>query len=913
MRALKTRALSCLVTAALLLTLLPGAVSAAGKTIYTDKSYTGVSDGSISKPYASFEDALKNAGHGDTIVIQGKAFANAREESGVSPLIIDKSVTITGEDGKTGELHVRAGGIILGADVTMTNVELNLANKYHNAIFVNGYRFTANNVTRGSISREVHLFAGGIGNGTQVTTALPAGGGHASLSLTDSTFGSIYAGGVMTGYAGDVTVTASDCRLGGVYGSGAQERAPDGNWFDTSEPPAPVADRRYAATGSVSIQTDADSIRTVDAMDSRQVSVAVNNALGSRVLRLAGVKTLTVNGGTATVAELDTAANVTVSNSATLNLAKMEAPTLGSLSGSGKLILEKTQTLTITGNFNGTWSFETRNGFTSSGVAEYSHTYITAGGGNADVRFTPHITQSSMTLDKGTNGWTTSAAPKISEVVTSFEIDGVPSKTLTVDELQKDSYTIPVKWTPPAADPENASLMYIPFRYEVTVDGTKYPGAAEREADDEPYSAWITLADGNVIWLDGTDESPYDDTTYNGIMISGNLAAGVYQIAIFAPCTDGTEIQQDFTLIVNENGSTKTKTTVAVTAQDAAFGDDFTASVSVAANGAALTVPAVEYWLNGKQVTLNDLKVLPDTFKLGTNELRVIYPGDADHEASVGVASFTVEKARNSRLSGFTPPSDARFDGKPHTGTLENAIVSANGTELDADPTVAVEYLLDSSAVSTTVFPGEYTALLKTAGTDLYDAFEQPAGTFTIQKATPTVTVTAAEQGSGAVLLTAAVSCVDAYFATGKVVFTWDGQTFEEPLSQGSATHTVTGAAAKPYTYRAAFVPQDDPYYLEASSEEKTFTPSAATGITISADADTITVSGGSAASATVIAAQYIGGRMTDVCVIQDVVLPTGGTYPMTLPTRSGATRTAFVLGADGTPLCAKQVLLTAP
>lgn len=628
MRALKTRALSCLVTAALLLTLLPGAVTAAGKTIYTDKSYKGVSDGSAGRPYASFEDALENAGDGDTIVIQGKAFANAREESGVSPLVIDNSVTITGEDGKTGELHVRAGGIILGADVTMTNVELNLANKYHNAIFVNGYRFTANNVTRGSISREVHLFVGGIGNGTQVTTALPAGGGHAALSLTNSTFGSIYAGGVMTGYAGDVTVTASRCRLGGVYGSGAQERAPDGNWFDTSELPAPVANKQYAATGSVSIQTDADSIRTVDAMDSRQVSVAVNNALGSRVLRLAGVKTLTVNDGTATVAELDTAANVTVNNAA-LALSQMTAPTLGSLSGSGKLILEKTQTLRITGDFDGTWAFETSGGFQDmSGVAQYSHTYITAGGGAASVTFKPHTTQSSMTLDKGTNGWTTSAAPEIPEVVTSFEIDGVPSKTLTVDELQNDSYVIPVKWTSPAADPDHASLAAIPFRYVVTHDGAEYEG-----------TEWITLgSDDQFIVLEAADKDPYDDTSYDGIMISGSLSAGTYQIAIFAPVADGTELRQDFTLTVTD------------------------------------------------------------------------------------------------------------------------------------------------------------------------------------------------------------------------------------------------GTAA---------------------------------GITITATADTITVSGGSAASARVIAAQYVGGRMTDVCVIPNVALPAGGSYPLTLPVRSGATRAAFVRRADGTPLCAKQTLFS--
>ena len=629
MRALKTRALSCLITAALLLTLLPGAVSAAGKTIYTDKSYTGVSDGSAGRPYASFEDAVRNAGNGDTIVIQGKAFANAREESGVSPLIIDKSVTITGEDGKTGELHVRAGGIILGADVTMTNVELNLANKYHNAIFVNGYRFTANNVTRGSISREVHLFAGGIGNGTQViTTALPTGGSHAALRLTDSTFGSIYAGGVMTGYTGDVTVTASGCRLGGVYGSGAQERAPDGNWFDTSEPPAPVADKQYAATGSVSIQTDADSIRTVDAMDSRQVSVAVNNALGSRVLRLAGVKTLTVNGGTATVAELDTAANVTVNNAA-LELSQMTVPTLGSLSGSGKLILEKTQTLHVAGDFDGAWAFETSGGFQDrSGVAQYSHTYITAGGGAASVTFKPHTTQSSMTLDKGTNGWTTSAAPKIPEVVTSFEIDGVSSKTLSVDELQNDSYVIPVKWTSPAADPDHASLAAIPFRYVVTHDGAEYEG-----------TEWITLgSDDQFIVLEAADKDPYDDASYDGIMISGSLSAGIYQIAIFAPCLGGTEIRQDFTLIVTDG----------------------------------------------------------------------------------------------------------------------------------------------------------------TAGE-----------------------------------------------------------------------------------------------------------------ITVTAGADTITVSGGSAASARVIAAQYVGGRMTDVCVIPNVALPAGGSYPLTLPVRPGATRTAFVLRADGTPLCAKQALFS--
>ena len=140
-----------IVTGAMMLSMLPTAAFAAkNDTIYTNMSYKGISDGSENKPYARFEDALDNADDGDTIVIQGKAFANVLEEAGVNPLVINKRVTITGDGGAQGELYVRAAGIMLGADVTMTNVELNLVNKYHNAIFVNGHHFTAGHVTRGA-------------------------------------------------------------------------------------------------------------------------------------------------------------------------------------------------------------------------------------------------------------------------------------------------------------------------------------------------------------------------------------------------------------------------------------------------------------------------------------------------------------------------------------------------------------------------------------------------------------------------------------------------------------------------------------------------------------------------------------------------------------------------------------------
>ena len=70
-----------------------------------------------------------------------------------------------------------------------------------------------------------------------------------------------------------------------------------------------------------------------------------------------------------------------------------------------------------------------------------------------------------------------------------------------------------------------------------------------------------------------------------------------------------------------------------------------------------------------------------------------------------------------------------------------------------------------------------------------------------------------------------------------------------------------------------------------------------------------VQVSGGKTGAATVIVAQYVGGRMTDVCVLENISLSVGGRHPVTLPERSGAEYYAFVLSADGRPLCTRQPL----
>ena len=900
---------SWFVILALLLTMLPTAVSAAdADTIYTDMNYRGASDGSENKPYANIDDAIAAASDGDTIIIKGKGYANAREDSGVTPLVISKRITITGYNGAVGELYVRAGGIILGADVTMQNVELNLANKYHNAIFANGYRFTAENVTRGSGSREVHLYAGGIGTNTEVTAQMPTSGANAELTLTNSQFGSIYAGGVSTGFTGDVTLAATGSTLGPVYGCGSEERAPDGNWFDFAELPAPTADEQFSVTGSVSITTDGRSVTTADAKDCDSMAVTVNSAAEYSPLTLTGVKALHVNGGTAVVRELDAAADVTTDGTSTMDLSELAASTLGRLSGGGKLILARTQTLDITGNFSGVWTFETVNGFNGkSGVAEYDHTYITFGSGSMDMGFTPHDTQSDMKLQyNGTNCWATSEAPETLTYVTDFEVQE-DSITISKDKINDDNgygAEFHVKWTNHSKVPQ---LTVIPLRYDITYSGQTYYVNAEKEQDSDYYSA---LFEQGHMWISADDTSVDGESLIRIEKAGTAIEAGVYQFSVFAPDADGGEIRQDFTLIVTDDSAAKTATTLTVTVPDIQFGDKLQPTVEVKAGDTVLTDAEVEYYINGWQAQPSQL--VAQTFhnmKLGTNELRVVYKGSDIYEPSVGTATFEVSKATNTMaVTGLSASSGKFFDGKAFESHLSGTVTvytnDGNRTVLDSDAKVTIEYRLNGQTVKEAVYPGTYTVVVVIAEGEMYEAFEQVERTITIRKAEPTVTVNAVDKGNGVVELTATVDGVAPYTPTGKISFQWGSETLEADLINGTASYEVNDAKSNTlYTYKATYVPAaDEPYHDRAASEEKAITTGASPLKAVTSDlfdfaAPPLTFNGNDQSDtvkAAVSLKEGLAGKVGEITVIikqgdDEVTALNAGTYDVYVTAAEGS------------------------
>lgn len=700
----KRRCGAWIVTLALLLSLLPTSALAAGQTIYTQTGAEG--DGSSERPYANFEQALAAAQDGDTIVVRGKSTLNEKENEAAIPCVINKAITILGEGGSAA-LNVRTAGIVLGADVTITNIELNFANKYHNAIFANGHSFTAINVTRGSGSREVHLFAGTIGAAAGLSFTATAGT-NAAFTLKNSEFGNIYAGSVADNSSITMNVDISNSKaIGNIYGSGAQEYKPDvESWFDKTEPDPPVANTKYTA-GDATVTVDGSTTLIVDGSGAKSMNVIVRDGK-NRQMTLSNVTALTAQSGQVKVASINENAHVTLLNSAELDLSgaatgtDVKLATLTSSNGTGKLILGKSHLLTIASTMQGTFALETPGSFqNASGEAAYDHTYIKAYIANdATVNFTPHSTQSTMQLVKipgdetAWTTWKTTAAPTVPTTVSKFETTA-SSVSTDSDALQNGGITIPVTWESSAPDSPFKSLSAIPFHYAVT-----YNGVTVESVDTENggmYESSVTFANGSVIWITAGDASE-QDTLPDRLEIGGTLTAGVYTITIYAPKADGSKIQLPLTLTVTDGTEAATATELTAPAANAQYteNDSVTLTAKVTSNGQPVGKGEVVFWINGtalgtqgqiKAVTVSADGMASTTvnasaanhFKINeTNTVKASYrgvPGDYDVSDSAEV-TITVSRAA-------TPTYTLHFDVN---GGAANPAIPDQEVEVNAKP-----------------------------------------------------------------------------------------------------------------------------------------------------------------------------------------------------------------------------------
>ena len=720
-------------------------------------------DGSIQNPYNRFEDAVAQVADGGTIyILESKgAFLNDRTDYGNLPFLIDKNVMIKPTEGSThAKLTVRAGGILLGADVKFENISLSFENKYHDSIFANGHRLDLINVTRTSGSREIDLFAGGLYDRNTAIFLYPSGSkGIIHIETNDnfssdtelSTFGNIYAGsmnGVFNGNAEINIVNNGKYKkldLGAIKSSGALE-ADAGNWFDLEEPSPPVENPdEFSTFGDVTINLHNYQLSVDGTTGTTGETSVTTSTVYPSDLDLKNIHHLTVEQGDITAVYKEastnniTIPNVTLNNGATLDLTKAgKEVTVENYEGDGIVTLSKDGKLHITDSMNGNLKFQTENAFGGkSGKVAENHVYLTTPNNKANISFEPHSTQANLKLIHHQSGsiveW------EVAESEISFALPSILDFSIEPEDASQiiayNELNVPNK-----NGGINYNSVYMPFTAQFDandldgwVDLNEYPlqitvnGKEAVYRDDNGFLGPHYFAEDLdlAINFESYDLLGLHDLAISGYTVDSQLAPikeGSYEIQVTYIKEDGTVAEFISYLTVTkaiEQNKGKASSIHFGPINSPTFGDTLDVSVSIKhdliaeSNDQSSQISKAYLYVNGKEIAEKD--VIPsqqselifanvevttaNNFKLGNNEISVIYSGSDTYNGSI--ASYSVEVAPPTE--GETEPSEPAAPTEGETELSEPAAPTEGETELSESATPTEE----QTAPSVPTYPTE--------------------------------------------------------------------------------------------------------------------------------------------------------------------------------------------------------------
>ena len=513
--------------------------------------------------------AVEQAQPGATITLPGNAEVNAGVRS--SPWIIQKNVTI---DGQGHSATIRAIGILLGADVTFRNVDLNLAGSDgRNAVIANGNHLTLDNVTAGGYS--INVFGGSLTPSSyEDYFSVPSPGTAKKVTIQGSTnlqgrnsgfgAGNIYAGslsmggldqnsngpddnGPPTDFPGDVTIEVEGSigsNLGTIYAGGAQNRIPVGAISGKVTIPDPD---KYKVIGTVTI-TGGNAIPSVNGEGATAAEMTYTGNGNEDTKTLEGISSLSVEGGNLVLANdswFPNAGTLSLASGAKLNLSKFQDPIPDFHGNDGLLILGTGQTLMINGQVTGTTKVAiggtTSGDSASSSAATSGHPYIMAPNStDGNFQLLPYATQPNMTLVRDDSGnWTATDGSSGETVnrVTSFRI-ALDDLTISMDEVAEIDMEVEFESEVPAA------LDFIPLT--VSVDGKDL--VANEDPENEGYYTYTYQ--GGILEMTVRD---------NALCVTPDpqYSAGTYKIQVIIPAKyngAGMTLTDSVTLTVTDGG-----------------------------------------------------------------------------------------------------------------------------------------------------------------------------------------------------------------------------------------------------------------------------------------------------------------------------------------------------------------------
>ncbi|HFU3985560.1 TPA: ZmpA/ZmpB/ZmpC family metallo-endopeptidase, partial [Streptococcus suis] len=317
--------------------------------------------GTETSPYQSLSYALAQAKDGDTIKLVSDV--NFRKDG---TFVIDKAVTI---DGQGRRLTFRGPDLVMAADVTLTNMILNMIpdGSHQPTIYAGGHHLTLDAVST-TINQTQAALRPTLVAGSR--TGDPTGN-HGQITITngnsDTRFNTIYAGNADSASSIPVTISIlSDfvnadqgIKLSGVNGE--------------------------LVEGPVAVTSKSSSLKSIDGSASLDNTVTIDTA---RVygLNLQNIQTLElVNKADVSLAsqvsEISTGVELA---SGTQLIVANDQLTLGNLSGQGKVIVPATASLAVTGSIEGTVEVLVR-GYEYNLSPHVDKVFVTAEGGFADT------------------------------------------------------------------------------------------------------------------------------------------------------------------------------------------------------------------------------------------------------------------------------------------------------------------------------------------------------------------------------------------------------------------------------------------------------------------------------------------------------------------------------------------------
>lgn len=526
----------------MVISMLPSAAFAEGGTVHTlaDK---GDPEKLINS--AAVQD-------GDTIRVEGTGFLQRGTDA---PWVIGKSVTI-----ENGTLKIGTGGILLGADVTFRNINLSFDSSIRNAIIANGHTLTLENVTCGNYC--FNLFCGGLidsnnegfpnaPSGQEGTVIIKGKTGLQNYDYLGS--GNIYAGNLTMGgmneehngmadngpknvFNGNAVIRIEDSlsstALGKIYACGAQQRIPVSAAGGKITLPNPDD---YTVDGTVSIY---GKVPDVNGAGAGEVFVTYSGGENLAEQTFTGLSRLTVAKGNLSLkagSSLKDAA-VSIMEGGKLNIKNLGNTEVAAFQGGGLLVLGELQTLTITGEVQGTASVaidETNYNHTESTKAPIKeHAYIQAPKSkDTAFRLLPYNTQPNTILSRDDLGvWTV--------IETSEEENRLESVQFETTELGEVNQEAELPLSVKSAGGRWIYLDFIPLN--IYVNGS--------------------LADRQTFKYDNADDIYYRYTTdalsmevIGNVLCATPKAEGVYTIKLEVPgeyTASGQPLQTSTTLTV---------------------------------------------------------------------------------------------------------------------------------------------------------------------------------------------------------------------------------------------------------------------------------------------------------------------------------------------------------------------------